>query len=81
MQRVREMVEKKTLSFAKGERTYVFSYVPGGEDKVFEQAMRLAGDPGSDFSMMDAAKLSFRLAKEMADECYKEIAPPQPQEY
>lgn len=78
MQRAYEMVEKKTLSLTRDDGTYVFNYVSGGEDEVFQQAMRLAGDPGSDFDMADAAKVSFRLAKEMADECYKEVAPPLP---
>ncbi len=74
------MAEKKTLSLVKDDRTYVFNYVPGGEGEVFRQAMQLAADPKSSFDMADAAKISFRLAKEVADECYKEVAPPMPSE-
>ncbi len=75
------MSEKRTLSLTKGDRTYVFNYVPGGESEVFRQAMQLAANPKSGFDMADAAKISFRLAKEVADECYKEVVPPAPSEY
>lgn len=61
-----------TLSFAKNGHTYIFRYMPGMEDIMVDEIMRMAEDSESDLDWLDAATLSFQIAQEAAG------APPKP---
>ena len=63
----------KTLNMTKGGYAYVFRYAPGCEDGVAEQMTRLAGDPGTNFDWLDAAKGSFRVTHALAADCMDAI--------
>jgi hypothetical protein len=53
----------RTLSLAKGGHRYVFRYSPGCEEAVMDQIARLAEDPECNFDWLDAAALSFQVAR------------------
>jgi hypothetical protein len=56
----------KTVNYRKGEHHYAFRYAPGREGEVIDHVMRLAGDAESAIDWLDAALVSFRVAREAA---------------
>jgi len=62
-------MSEKTIKVHKGGHEYVFCYVPGRENDVFEQVTRLADDADSPLDWLDAAGVGFRLASEVAATC------------
>ncbi len=54
------------LSLDKDGHSYVFRYSPGSEDETVDEIMRLAGDANTNLDWMDAAKLSFQIAQQLA---------------
>ena len=65
----------RTLTLTKGGHRYVFRYAPGGEGLIVDEIMRLADDPGSGVSWLDAARLSFQVARDVADDCCVALSP------
>jgi hypothetical protein len=53
----------RTLSLARGGHRYVFRYTAGCEEAVMDRIMRLAEDADCDFDWLDAATLSFQVAR------------------
>jgi len=65
----------RTLTLAKGGRTYLFRYEPGCERQMLDEISRLAEDERTGLDWLDAAALSFQIAHHTADDCYKAMSP------
>ena len=68
-------MKKKTLSVAKGEHTYLFSYYSGFEDEIVGEIMRVVESDQTTLDWLDAAALSFKVAQDAAAGCYCEMNP------
>ena len=62
----------RALTVTKGGLTYVFRYVPGREDEVVDEIIRLAEDPSAGLDLMDAARLGFQITQHALAECYRQ---------
>ncbi len=70
----------RTIRFAKSGHHYIFRYSPGMEDSTIDQIMKLADSRECDIDWLDAATLSFQIARHMAAGWHKNTEPaPKPQ--
>ena len=53
----------RMLSLTKGGHKYVFHYSAGCEEELVDQIMHLAEDPQTNLDWLDAATLSFQVAR------------------
>ena len=67
----------KTLSLVKDGHKYVFRYTAGSENHVVDEIIRLAEDSDSNLDWLDAATLSFQVARNAAMECRRTLKTPQ----
>lgn len=67
----------KTLSLVKGGHKYVFRYAPGSENQMVDEIVRLAEDADCNLDWLDAATLSFQVARNAAMECRRTLKTPQ----
>ncbi len=65
----------RTVSLTKGSDTYLFRYSTGCEDAIVDEFMRLADDDQADMDWLDAATLSFQVARHAATACCRELKP------
>jgi len=62
-------MKMRSVSLAKQGHSYLFRYAPGCEDAVVDEVMVLADDPDAPLDWLDAATLSFQVAKYTAESC------------
>ena len=67
----------KTLSLVKDGHKYVFRYTAGSENHIVDEIIRLAEDSDSNLDWLDAATLSFQVARNAAMECTRTLKAPQ----
>lgn len=65
----------RTLTLVKDGHKYVFRYSHGCEDAVVEEIIRIASDPETRMSWVDAAKLSFQITQYAASDCCEALTP------
>ena len=64
-------MDTRTLTVAKEGVTFAFRYVPGREDEVVDEIIRLAEDPRTGLGWMDAARLGFQITQHALAECFR----------
>jgi len=65
----------RTLSLAKDGHRYIFRYLPGAEEDVLDEIMRLAESDESHLDWLDAATLSFQVTHLAAVDCLGAMGP------
>ena len=68
-------MKTRVLSLSKGGHKYVFRYSPGHEDEVVDQIVQLAEDNDTNLDWLDAATLSFQIARYTAAGCQEALKP------
>ena len=68
-------MKMRTLTLAKQGHSYLFRYGPGCEDAVVDEFMAVADDPDAPFDWVDAATLSFQVARYTAESCDSVLKP------
>lgn len=63
----------REITFLKGPQTYAFDYLPGQEREVIGHLMELADDPESNLDWLDAAMLSFQIARQASEACRRTL--------
>ena len=67
----------KTLSLVKDGHKYLFRYAPGSENELVEEIIRMAEDDQCNLDWLDAATLSFQVARNAAAACTRTVKTPQ----
>ena len=68
-------MKMRTLTLATQGHSYLFRYAPGCEDAVVDEIMILADDSDAPFDWLDAATLSFQVARYTAESCDSVLKP------
>jgi len=68
-------MKMRSLSLAKEGHSYLFRYAPGCENAVVDEIMAFADDPDAPFDWLDAATLSFQVARYTAESCSHAMRP------
>ena len=68
-------MKMRTLSLATQGHCYLFRYAPGSENDVVDELAALADDPDAPLDWLDAATLSFQVAKYTAESCDNVLKP------
>jgi hypothetical protein len=66
-------MKMRSLTLTKDGHRYAFRYVPGSEDEIVREFMRLADDVGCNLDWLDAATLSFQVTQNAAMDCYDAV--------
>ena len=61
----------RTLTLIKSGHKYALKYSPGHEREIIDQLAKLAEDNQSGVNWVDAATLSFHVARNTANDCSK----------
>jgi hypothetical protein len=63
----------RSLTLTKDGHRYAFRYLPGSEDEIVVELMRLAEDADCNLDWLDAATLSFQVTQNAAMDCYDAV--------
>lgn len=66
-------MNKRVLGLVKDGHHYMFRYLPGTEDRIVDEIVRLVEDEHTNLDWLDAANLSYQITQYAADECSKEM--------